>query len=433
MIAPTGTPLKILRYELSCEPISLLSWLHNQKVDHKIYWSDRDKALEVAGIGIADILKSKDKINYKELFEYMEDRLSIDNPHLRYYGGFSFHESSSQESWQHFNSCRFVIPQFEMYHSKENTRFVFNIAIKDIHEDNIKKALCQLENIDFSRNTNYRTAPVVQSRQDYPNKESWYDVFNKAMEQLKQACFDKIVLARKSTFEFNKPIDPMALIKHLKDITPHCYHFCFQVGRYDGFLGATPERLYKRDDLIIETEAVAGTILRGKSNAQDLKNEQMLLNSTKDSYEHQFVVDEIKKDLSHLCHSVDVDKKARLLTLKDGHHLITKMRGELHEDISDSQIIQSLHPTPAVAGSPVKQTMDAIQSTEPFHRGWYAGPVGYVGADCSEFAVAIRSSLVNEQKLSLFAGAGIVKGSDMDNEWDEIEQKISSFINVFNI
>ena len=95
------------------------------------------------------------------------------------------------------------------------------------------------------------------------------------------------------------------------------------------------------------------------------------------------------------------------------------------------QLLESFHPTPAVAGYPVDKALAAIGQQEPFDRGWYAGPVGYIGRESTEFAVAIRCGLVEAERLSLYAGAGLVKGSDCEAEWNEIENKISNFIKVF--
>jgi len=433
MISPTGEPLKILRYEFQCEPINLLFWVHNQKVPQKIYWSDRKGEFEVAGIGTADSIEGNSPVNYKELFEYMEDRLSADNPHLRYYGGFSFNEALCDNDWTDFANYRFFIPQFELCQNKGATTFAFNIAIKNINDKTIENVVNQLSNVDFTESTHYRSVPIVQSRSDYPDKKMWNSMFDTAMHQLHQSRFEKIVLARKSTFEFDKSIDPMALIKHLKDITPNCYHFCFQTGEYQGFLGATPERLYKRVENSIETEAIAGTKPKGQTPDGDEQIKRELLSSDKETHEHQLVVEKIKRDLQDLCESIQTDNTFQLLQLKSGHHLITRMKGKLYSTVRDNLIIQNLHPTPAVAGFPVKQTIEAIEAIEPFNRGWYAGPIGYVGNDTVEFAVGIRSSLINKRFISLYAGAGIVKGSDVENEWNEIENKIKSFIDVFRL
>ena len=97
---------------------------------------------------------------------------------------------------------------------------------------------------------------------------------------------------------------------------------------------------------------------------------------------------------------------------------------------SDADIVSTLHPTPAVGGSPTREAVAWIRANEPFARGWYAGPIGWVGYDSSEFAVAIRSALIDGTSLSVYTGAGIVPGSDPAREWQEIEDKMGTFLHV---
>jgi menaquinone-specific isochorismate synthase len=120
-----------------------------------------------------------------------------------------------------------------------------------------------------------------------------------------------------------------------------------------------------------------------------------------------------------------------ILKLNQVQHLYTQCQGILKPDLTDADILPKLHPTPAVGGFPRTQALQLIEELEPFARGWYAAPVGWVGFDCAEFAVAIRSGLVDLDRLLLFAGAGIVIGSQPEAEWAEIENKIRHFTELF--
>ncbi|HLF17687.1 MAG TPA: isochorismate synthase [Candidatus Omnitrophota bacterium] len=422
-----GTPTKVLRFELACEPVNILSWLHNNQLGlEKTYWSDRANAFEMGAIGSADIISGNDSLDHQSLFEYMQDRLSSDNPHLRFYGGVDFFADKAEGEWQALGSFRFIVPQFEFHQTPQQSVFAFNIRIANVNEEHIREILSTFEKMDFSADTVYRKVPVLLRRADFPDEAQWLKMFNSA-----HGKFEKIVLARKTVFDFDMDIRPVALLKHLKDMTPNCFHFCFQPHPGYGFLGASPERLFKRTEGAIESEALAGTIGRSIDPDEDAALTQKLLRSAKNNSEHDYVVTDLKNKLSRLCSELRQDPRTQIMKLDNGQHLMTRFEGKLRPKVYDEDILRSLHPTPAVAGCPQEKALKAIAELEPFKRGWYAAPVGYVGCDTTEFVVAIRSGLVNKNQLSLYAGAGIVEGSTAQDEWDEIENKIGSFIKVF--
>ena len=114
-------------------------------------------------------------------------------------------------------------------------------------------------------------------------------------------------------------------------------------------------------------------------------------------------------------------------------HLVSRVGAGLRDGVTDADLLGALHPTPAVGGYPKEGALEGIRALEPFDRGWYAGPVGWVGADGAEFAVGIRSGLVRGRTLALYSGAGIVAGSRPEEEWAEVEQKIKDFTDAFGL
>jgi menaquinone-specific isochorismate synthase len=183
---------------------------------------------------------------------------------------------------------------------------------------------------------------------------------------------------------------------------------------------------------VIHTEAIAGTRPRGNDVASDLKLGDELLQSSKDIAEHDYVVQSLVDSLTRLCATSDEKIGRELLKLTNVQHLITRFEGKLKPDIFDGDILSELHPTPAVGGHPRGPAMDLIGELEPFERGWYAAPAGWIGAEAAEFAVGIRSGLLRRNQLHLFSGAGIVSDSQPDREWDEIERKIGNFLSVID-
>lgn len=432
MVSIIGNPEKVLRYEYICEDINPLYWLHNQNIPEKLYWSDRDQTHEVAGVGVADCLYIDKNLSTDKTFEYLNDQLSDDNPRLKYYGGFPFDKNSDNTEWGGLNKGVFIIPHFEFFKTKNEVIFAFNIALKNVSLEKIEQTLKTLDNINFDAQTHYRKVPQIQNRIDCPNEEQWTSIFKSAKSEITQTTLQKAVLARRSEFEFDVNIRPSALIAHLKRRTPNCFHFCIQLSEHHGFLGSSPERLFKISNNRIESEALAGTIKRGQNSAEDKLLENKLINSKKNQIEHGYVVTAINETFTQLCKNFEKSEHPQTMQLKEAQHLVTYFKGELKENTTVSNIFDSLNPTPAVAGEPREAALNIIKKYEPFERGWYAGTIGSFGKDDIEFAVGIRSGLVDNNKLFVYAGAGIVDGSNEKEEWEEIENKIGRFMKVFN-
>jgi menaquinone-specific isochorismate synthase len=248
-----------------------------------------------------------------------------------------------------------------------------------------------------------------------------------------QAGLEKIVLARQVIFRFTESIPRLLLFELLRQATPNCFHFYCQFDDANSFLGASPERLYRRRGRQVESEAVAGTGRRGLPGNADAELGHALLLSDKNQREHAFVRESIRKGFETLCTTMQIEDKASLLDLSMGRHLRSKFQGHLNKGVTDVEILTHLPPTAAVGGHPREKSLRRIRELEPFDRGWYAGPIGWFAREAAEFAVAIRSGLVSDHSLALYSGAGIVEGSEPASEWEEIEQKIGDFIRVLGL
>jgi menaquinone-specific isochorismate synthase len=476
LILPIGSPHPIYRLEFKCQPIDLLSWLQAQGVNTKIYWANRDGEFEMAGVGIAEKIEDKEGIDYQQLFEDIHERFTFLNPNIKFYGGVCFDPNNLDDNWEAFGAVQFVVPRFEILQKDNDAVFACNISYKDITDDSLKNILTELESLKCDDVQQIGPLAKPGQRKDTPNRAEWQQIFEQAFSGFARHEYQKIVLARKSTFTFQDDTKPFLMKKYLKGVTPECFHFCFQAQPGHVFIGASPERLYSREGRSLQTEALAGTrTKKGKGRGPSLSawdgeqkanlkredtndwrspeiatrfrgfnpgkakpstglaagNNQSLLDSPKDILEHKYVVDAIEESLRPLCASLNVGKKPFVLDLNWGEHLKTEIQATLNNEVTDAQLLEALHPTPAVAGYPVEKVLPLIKKFEPFSRGWYAGLFGYVGHDTTEFTVAIRSGLINKNRITLFAGAGILPESNEASEWDEIEQKMNSFLKVF--
>jgi menaquinone-specific isochorismate synthase len=427
---------KILRVEVPTTELKPLSWLEKQSADVKIYWADRSEKLTIAGVGQLVAISGDMPIDYPLVFQQLRQNLSPLFPQVRYYGGIGFSQTDPRDpSWQEFGNYRFIIPKFEICTDGIDTYFACNFQFNSQIEIDrqLKLILAELADLNLATDEDspLPNLPLQIDRIDTPNAIEWHQNIHMALSTFPTRQLDKIVLARRTILTFTAPLQPQSLLLALQPHNPHSYHFCFQINPHTAFIGTSPERLYHRHDRFLKTEAIAGTRHRGSSKEIDLELSDALQTSAKDLREHQLVVANLQDILGELCEIIEIEPRSTILKLNKVQHLYTQCQGILKAELTDAEILPQLHPTPAVGGFPRIAALDLIRQLEPFQRGWYAAPVGWIGYDDAEFAVAIRSGLIDGDKLLLFAGAGIVEGSQPDEEWTEIENKIRHFTDLF--
>ena len=206
-----------------------------------------------------------------------------------------------------------------------------------------------------------------------------------------------------------------------------------QIDHSSGFISVTPERLFSIEKNSLITDSIAGTIARGVDKARDKELENILLNSKKDINEQGIVTQQLRKKLHELSEKVEILKDKQILKLKYIQHLHTIFKAKIKNNIAINEIIEKLHPTPAVGGGPTKQALKFIRDHEQFDRGFYAAPFGVIGKDKSDLAVGIRSILINKKTAHIYGGAGIVEGSEGKKEWIETQNKMKNFLENYHI
>jgi menaquinone-specific isochorismate synthase len=350
----------------------------------------------------------------------------------RYYGGLRFDPLREPDvEWAAFGACRFVLPRFEL-HAGEEATLVCNLVLPRDAERHAE-ILEQIECLSSPQSASGAALPQPLLRTDRPDEKGWRRNLEHALSAFSEGRLDKVVLARRTEFAFEKEVDAALLAESLEMATPGCFHFYVEPEDGVAFVGASPERLFRREGRAIESEAVAGTRPRGASEADDAELRDELLRSEKDKAEHDHVRVGIGETLGPLCDELEVEGAVSEMKLASRRHLVSRVRGRLRDGVTDAEVLGALHPTPAVGGYPRAGALGEIRALESFDRGWYAGPVGWIGADGAEFAVGIRSGLVRGNNLALFSGAGIVAGSVPEGEWAEIEQKIGDFTRMFGL
>jgi menaquinone-specific isochorismate synthase len=254
----------------------------------------------------------------------------------------------------------------------------------------------------------------------------------KILNSIQANHFSKLVIAQALDIVAPSNFKIINCLQNLRQNYADCYIFSLSNGRNDCFLGASPERLISIQNQQLVTDALAGSAPRGKTKIEDITNANHLLQSEKERREHQAVIEFIVQSLQEL--GLNPQRSPlKLLKLSNIQHLWTPIYAQLKPAIHPLEIIAKLHPTPAVAGVPTQVACAAIQEYETFDRSLYASPLGWVDYQGnSEFIVGIRSALIHQNKARLYAGAGIVAGSDPIKELAEIELKLQALLQALS-
>lgn len=419
----------VVRATCALPGVDVLPWLGRQTIYPQGYWSARDGREEVALLGAADVCVGPPRT----VRACLHRRLGR-APGLRYYGGMRFDAQASRgAAWAPFEAAHFLLPRFELRRRGEEAPVLTCTLVLPRDRQRVAEVREAVGRLAPAEAAWKAALPTALRRTDVPTRRVWRERVGRVLAAIRKAHVEKVVLARRATFELDAPMDPVALLAALQSAAPGCYHFMARPSPTTAFVSATPERLLRVAGRRVTSEAVAGTRPRGRSAQADDALRAELLGSEKDRHEHAVVSDRIRADLRPLCSHLTADEGPTALTLERGRHLYARVEGTLRDGVSPLDVLAALHPTPAVGGEPRREALRMIRDCEPFDRGWYAGPVGWVEAGAAEFAVGIRSGLVRDRTLALFSGAGLVEGSVPEKEWREIEQKISDFAAVLNL
>ena len=257
--------------------------------------------------------------------------------------------------------------------------------------------------------------------------DAWRGSVALALEAIAGGRLDKVVLAREALVEAAWPFPRAELLRRLR-ARAGLEAYVYASG---GLVGASPELLVSRRGRVAISRPMAGTVPRGATAAAEARGLARLTGSAKEAVEHRLVVDAVTEGLAKVADRVEVapPEVVRLATVA---HLATEVTADFTEPLPSAlELAGLLHPTPAVGGSPQDAAMAAIAALEPFDRGRYAGPVGWVdAAGDGEWAVALRCAALDGRRARLLAGAGIVPGSDPDAEWAETEHKLAAMLEV---
>ncbi|MFM5557235.1 isochorismate synthase [Aeromonas rivipollensis] len=256
-----------------------------------------------------------------------------------------------------------------------------------------------------------------------------------ALDAFAQGKLAKVVLSRKLILTLHKPADPERVLARLMAQNPHAFHFSLPLGQGRRLLGASPELLLRVSGGEVFTHPLAGSARRASEPVQDKQVARDLLASSKDQHEHRLVIDEIRRVLTPHCRELAIPSHPSLMSTDTLWHLGTPIAGQLHgSDASVLSLACQLHPTPALCGYPTDLARQFIREQEPFRRALFSGIVGWCDSQGNgEWAVVIRCGVLDGHQVELFAGAGIVAGSDPAMEWAETGTKLGTMLKALGL
>ena len=420
-------------------------------VGERFYWEQPDRGFAIAARGAAHLIEAAGPERFRIAAEAAREcfaslHLAGDDGPQRsgavLVGGFAFSETPSESRlWRGFPPCRFALP--EVLYSRTGSDAWLTVVRRiapDTDPEGEAAALNELlaglpEATQRASRPTAEAATVLAAGGTAPcevhsalPEAQYLERVEAALCAIGVGDLEKVVLARSLALRRETPIEVGGLLQRLRTRYPRCTSFA--VGHADGtFVGATPEHLVRLSAGRVETAAVAGSAPREHDPDEDERLGRALCESKKEQSEHAVVVRALREALTDVCEPLEVPEAPRLLRLDEIQHLETRITGTLRNGSMILDLVERMHPTPAVGGAPRAAALHWIEAHEGLDRGWYAGPVGFIDAEGGgEFCVALRSALTRGCEAQLFAGAGIVDGSRPEAELQETRLKLRAML-----
>lgn len=346
-------------------------------------------------------------------------------PH--FFGAFSFLDEV--EPGEPFPAARVFVPRWQVARAGDTTTAVANLLVAPDADlamlaERVWRAHGKFRHFDYAGRVETADEERVCAEFSTTEVGDYRAAVAGGLAAIAGGAVKKIVLARAQDMRASAPLHPLRLLNGLRERFPECYSFSVANGCGHSFIGASPERLVRVSKGVLETEALAGSARRGAGASEDAALGAALLASEKDVREQRHVLDSIVRRLTPLGLVPEFSATPGLRKLANVQHLHTPVRATLPQGVRFLGALAGLHPTPAVGGTPREAAVPRIRDLEGFPRGLYAGAIGWINSrDGGEFLVGIRSALVEGCSARLYAGAGIVAGSDPDREFAETELK----------
>jgi salicylate biosynthesis isochorismate synthase len=342
------------------------------------------------------------------------------------FSGFSFHPDGPRtEDWDGFPSAAALLPQVALVDEGQRRRLVLTRVPGLDHLDLIE-LLAGLDSpapaLPFD--------PGDHSVVSHPPTAQWRIEVEEALGAIAQGDITKVVLSRSVAVTTELAPNAFDIADHLRETYPQCHVFVWQVGE-SMLVGASPELLLEMSGRSVRVNPLAGSARRGEGEADDRALGEALMASAKDRHEHDLVVQDIAARLGPVVEELHIPAQPSLRRMATVQHLSSEIVGRTTHTIHPLEVVDIMHPTPAVGGTPRNAALTFLDKIEGIDRGWYTGGIGWLTADGdATFAIPLRCALIRRNTASLYAGAGIVGESRPESELDETRLKFRPMLSV---
>lgn len=446
---PQGRPLW-LTYTVPWPEVNFLDLLAQIQEAPRFYWASSAHPISLLGWGKAAEITDWGEQRFHDIqaqAQHLATRLLPLNPDApgeagpRWMGSFSFQpfcgEQVGSTLWQAFPDAYFIMPRCQLARLDSQTWLTINHFVEEANDADglaafFDQCLDEVLALQQAAERGIKGNPQSSLQlRALPAQDEWGSMVNGALERIQRNEFQKVVLARTLAGQFSDRPQISEALRRLEIRYLDCYRFMIEPQPGQVFLGASPELLAEVSAPQFCTAALAGTARRGTSPEHDQAFGQGLLSSPKERNEHAIVVRAIQEKLGPLTETLQIAAAPQLRKLGNVQHLETRIHGRLARGWGVLDVVAALHPTPAMGGWPGPAAQAYLAKVEPFSRGWYAAPIGWFDPlGNGLFAVAIRSGLISAGTATLFAGAGIVAGSDPNKEWQETNLKFKAILDA---
>ena len=349
----------------------------------------------------------------------------------RFLGGAAFAPGAADRApWLGFGDAWFALPRWTYVHDNARAYLVLAIDARDaVHGSRWRDEL-SIFRAALAAGTVDRKQPALAELGPAPAGE-WHQQVTDITDAIARGECSKIVAARVCNVQLAGAVRAAGLLAALDDRHAECVRVMIKPPGGGALVAASPERLVRRDGDVVMCDALAGSV----ANTGDVAAATATLRaSAKDRREHDLVVHAIRAALEDAGATVEAPEEPAIRALRHVLHLHTPFRAQLRTPRHVLELVARLHPTPAVGGTPTEIATEWIKTHEPVARGWYAAPVGWFDLEGNgELAVALRSGVISGNRAQLWAGAGIVAGSDPERELAETEMKLRAMLGALGV